>query len=170
MNDNRKHHDRIIGVLKDQVVLVLEDTFDHGNGFTGATGYSMEVLTKQEAEDRNTDDELREYWLDACQNGHCEKSLAEWCDEARDEAENQGLHFVLDDPSFWYEFSELLEALSAEDQNKVKQAMGVDENFLDWANFSCGRCIDKTLTKDDFALLLDPEALEIAIKAENGEF
>lgn len=167
----RKNYNRIIGVLRQtKEVLVLEDTFRYSENFTGATSYRMEVLTKDQAEDRNTDEALRDWWQEAVASRHCDKGLDDWLDDARAEAEAEGLHFVGDDPSFRAEFDEALAKLTEEQRQQLKEATGVDEQFLAWFNVGCGRCIDANLTSKDFSLLLDPQALDIAIKAEKGIF
>lgn len=87
---SRTAYNEVIGYTPDGDVIILHDTFDHGNGFRGATGSILELIS-QERYDQDTSDEAleeqaEELWRqDAGSTNGTTKSLEEWAEEAHDD-------------------------------------------------------------------------------------
>ena len=173
MPDNRKStkYNQIVGVLKTGCVFVLDETFEYVGGTTkGAIRYEMEILTKQDVEYQNDPEYLEDFYEDQWQyevaHNMTKLGLEEWAKEKIANLNNTDLYSFSDDPSFRKEMSEAYDKLTEEQKATLDKAVGKDENFIDWNCYCCGRCGDK-ISEDDFAVILNPELLEVIKKAES---
>lgn len=172
MPDNRKStkYNQIVGVLKTGCVFVLDDTFEYTDSMKGATRYEMDILTKQDVEYQNDPEYLEDFYEDQWQyevaNNMTKLGLEEWAKEKIADLNNTDLYSFSDDPSFRKEMSEAYDKLTEEQKATLDKAVGKDENFVDWNCYCCGRCGDK-ISEDDFAVILNPELLEVIKKAES---
>ena len=79
----------LIGYDSDGNAVVLLYTFDHGDGFHGATGAILELVSQEEYDERTSDEALQDYaeelWReDAGSRNGTTQSLEDWTEDARD--------------------------------------------------------------------------------------
>lgn len=169
MEANRVKYNKIIGVDKDGLAVVLEDIFTYPNSnLHGATGYRMGVLTKEDVEAGKEDECLKELWQDAVANGYCEDGFKDRLEKANAECtrSEDGRLFPLDDPGFRADFAKALTDLNDEERQKLEQAMDIDEQFVTWNCERYGRCLGDLYSEADFKLLINSELLQKIIRAE----
>lgn len=157
-------YNQIVGVLKTGDVFVLEDIFEYTAGFKGATRYMMEPLTKQDIEDQNSPEYVRDYWEDAVSHRMTDLGLEEW---TKEQVENipDGLYSLSDDPSFREETAQAYDELTEDQKAELDEAVGKDKNFVDWVCISCGRC--GKISEDGFAVIFRPDLLKAIQEAES---
>lgn len=149
--DYEVHINKPVGMVGDEVY-VLEYVF--GKGFSGASGYSMRPLMKQEVEDRKNDIEyLREFWVEAVKDGNTDLGLEEYAEECNEEAEMNDQLFCGDDDSFRADFEDMVEELPQEQKEQIKSLTD-----LTWSCAGCGRCFSKDMK---FDVVFDQELIDL---------
>lgn len=84
--------------------------------------------------------------------------MEEWAEEANEAAELDDRYFATDDPSYRYEFEDLVEELPQEQKEQVQKLTD-----LTWQVCSCGRCFDKDMK---FDVVFDKALLDLINKHE----
>ena len=64
MNADRTVYNEVIGYTEDGSAVILNDTFRYPDGFHGATGAVVELISKERYAELTTMDSLMEYWED----------------------------------------------------------------------------------------------------------
>ena len=159
---------QIVGI-KDGELYVLEDVFKYSDGFKGATGYSMNVITQEYIDNMNDIDylenELDYLWREAVQAGKTTDSLSDYMQSLVDECQFYGQLFPLDDNSFRYETEKLVEELPAEQKAELEKVFGVmGEDYTTWSVSGCGRCFN---ANDKWDVVFRPDLLELIKQYEN---
>lgn len=80
----------LIGYNTDGDAVILLYTFDHGDGFKGATGAILELVSQEVYDERTSEEALQEYaeelWReDAAQPNGTTNSLQDWTEANRDD-------------------------------------------------------------------------------------
>ena len=141
----RTTYNELIGYDSDGNAVVFCYTFDHGNGFKGATGAILELVSQEEFDERTSDEALQEYaegfWRDdaGSHNGTTD-ILEEWTEDNRDDL----LETVFDDS---------YSALVPEGEHVATNCVAV------------GRIFPGAL--DDIVTWVAPELADVIRKAEN---
>lgn len=162
--EKRETYNKIVGLTKDNTLIILEDTFDYGKGgLHGATRIEMRPLTQAEIDAglENEEGYCKELWQNAVASGNYEDSLADFIDEMRENRGEYG-YFVGDEDSFREQTAKALAELDAETREKIEKTVG---DHVDWDCASCGR-IGDDYQKWDWKLLVAPELLDTIKKAE----
>ena len=158
MAQNETHYNTILGIKNDTLV-VLEYTFEDGNDFKGAVGYTMSPITKSYIDERKSFDYADKYmWQEAVANDSTELGFEDWWEEQVDECYMYDQLFPYDDNSFRDKTERLWEELPDEEREKLEEVFGVmDKDFVTFDCSSCGRCI---VDKDDnWQIILDEDLL-----------
>lgn len=180
----------VIGVTKDESLLLLEKLFWDSSGFHGATHYGMRPLDKAEIEShRDPDsDNLSELWKMAVQAGETTDSLEKFAEAANEEADACGLYYPCDDPSFRDDALTAWSDLSDEGRTLAARAMGAGrlvedieskeasestdgyDNFVTFSCTSCGRLGADCGSKEWLDAAIAPkEVLDIIRRFEGSE-
>lgn len=159
---------QIVGI-KGGELYVLEDVFKYGDGFKGATGYSMGTISQSYIDEMNDICTLcEEYdylWREAVQAGSTEKGLEEFMQDWVYESSCYGYLFPSDDNSFRYDTEKLVEELPAEQKAELEKVFGVmGEDFVTWSVSGCGRCFNPN---DEWDVVFRPDLLELIKQYEN---
>lgn len=166
-NRQETTYNEIIGIAGGEIV-VLTDTFEYKDGLKGATGFTIEPLTKDQIEAMKDPVELREIWQEVVSSGNTDEGLTEWAEKVNEENTGTRQYGYMDDPSFREDMDKAYGKLSDEDRAKIVQEFGeFGKDFEDWNSRSCGRCIP---TKEsDYSLLLRPDLLKVVQEFENAK-
>ena len=159
---------QIVGI-KDGELYVLEDVFKCSDGFKGATGYSMNIITQKYIDDMNDVDylesELDYLRREAVQAGNTTDSLRKYMQSLIDECQFYDQLFPLDDNSFRHQTEKLAEELPAEQKVELEKVFGViGEDYATWSVSSCGRCFN---ANDEWDVIFRPDLLELIKQYEN---
>lgn len=142
MDRKSKKYNAVVGTSGGGVA-VLGEVFEYNN-FRGATGYIMRPVYQDEIDEYNDIDWLMDYtrerWEMAVRAGDTDLGFREWCEMAVQDAQNEGLLYPWDDPSFRDEFDDAVENAPAGVREKIK-ALG--EGCVAWSCDSCGRCLGR---------------------------
>lgn len=158
-------YNKIIGVLEDGALMIIEDTFTYGDNLHGATGWTMGLLRRDAIEQAREDEKDRDSDLRFCwRSSGTSLGWENWLQQARAEARRDGRYYILDDSSFRDETTEAYNELDEETRRKIDEAMGRDSGVVDWESWSCGRCVE--LDESKYKLIIDADALEAARRAE----
>lgn len=166
--EKRETYNKIVGLTKDNTLIILEDTFDYRprdgkGGLHGATKIEMRPLTDEKIASREEGEReyCREAWQHAVAQLDYEESLDEYVEMCRRECATGEL-FIGDDPSFRDITEQALAELDAETREKIETLVGKHRT---WDCASCGR-IGDDYQKWDWKLLVAPELLDTIKKAE----
>ena len=159
---------QIVGI-KNGELYVLEDVFKYSDGFKGATGYSMNVITQEYIDNMNDIDylenELEYLWREAVQAEKTTDSLREYMESLVDESQFYGQLFPLDDNSYRYDTEKLVEELPAEQKAELEKVFGVmGEDYATWSVSGCGRCFN---ANDKWDVVFRPDLLELIKQYES---
>ncbi len=81
----RTTYNEIIGYDADGNVVILLDTFVYPDGFKGATGAVLELVSQEEYDERTNDEAIKEHWREAwkeaVQANATELGLDDWLDD-----------------------------------------------------------------------------------------
>lgn len=140
----KTNHDALIGYNTDGDAVILLYTFDHGDGFKGATGAILELVSQRVYDERTSDEALQEYadelWReDAAQPNGTTLSLEDWTEASRD-----GLLEMMFDDSYAH--------LVPEGEHVATNCIGV------------GRIFPRAL--DDIVTWVAPELADVIYEAE----
>lgn len=126
-NSTRTIYNAFIG-YSDEGLVFLDDTFYHGEGFYGATGYILVPVSKEEYDARMAEDVVREYIREATDS-------KAWADEIVDDGDLDEWHDIIFDESFLHHVEDV-----------VRDELGFDEdNFPAVECIACGRIFSKSL-------------------------
>lgn len=159
---------QIVGV-KDGELYILEDVFKYSDGFKGATGYHMGVISQSYIDEMNDINFLcEEYdylWREAVQGGHTTDSLQEYMQSWIDETYYSDQLYPSDDNSFRYQTEKLVEELPADQKQELEKVFGVmGEDFAAWSVSGCGRCFNPN---DEWDVVFRPDLLELIKQYES---
>lgn len=159
-------YNKIVGI-KDGAVYVLNYVFENGD-FKGATGFTMRPISQDYIDQRwdkdYLEDTYREVWKDSVACGNTEDSFADFLQNIIEETElNSELLYPTDDPSFRFEFEEILEGAPAKIKARVNEIKTL-ANGVEWECESCGRIFGDSQFWHEFEVL-EPE-LVAAIRAK----
>lgn len=159
---------QIVGI-KNGELYVLEDVFKYSDGFKGATGYSMNVITQEYIDDMNDIDyletELDYLWREAVQAGETTDNLREYIESLVDKCQSHGQLYPSDDNSFRYDTEKLVEELPAEQKAELEKVFGVmGKDYATWSVSGCGRCFN---ANDEWDVIFRPDLLELIKQYES---
>ena len=159
---------QIVGI-KDGELYILEHVFKHSDGFKGATGYHMNIITQDYIDEMNDINFLcEEYdylWREAVQAGSTEKGLEEFMQDWVYESSCYGYLFPSDDNSFRYETEKLVDTLPEDQKKQLEEVFGVmGEDFATWDCSGCGRCFN---ADDEWDVVFRPDLLELIKEYES---
>lgn len=140
-------YNKIVGIVGGEIY-VLDEIFNYGDGFKGATGYSMRPVFQDEIDNGNDPDTVADYysdlWREQVASGATELGLTEWCEQLVREC-GSGSLYPLDDPSFRDDFKQAVAGASDE----IKQAVAeIGGDCVAWQVCGCGRCFDCDMAWD----------------------
>ena len=158
---NSTNYNEIVGVLKTGELYVLTDTFQYGDGFKGATRYTMTTLSQDEIDMLSSLDYVmtnnRDMWVYEAKNNLTDDSLEEWAKNQIDNAEG---YFPYDDDSFRDDADEAYNKLTDKQKKKLNEVFGEKgKDFVDYTCVSCGRA--GKVSADDFKLILNPKLINV---------
>lgn len=153
---------QIVGIKQGELY-ILEDVFKYSDGFKGATGYHMNIITQDYIDEMNDIDYLCEendyLWREAVQAGSTTDSLQEYMQSLVDECSYYDMLFPFDDNSFRYQTEKLVEELLTEQKAELEKAFGVmGEDFVTWNCSGCGRCFN---ADDEWDVIFRPDLVEL---------
>ena len=159
---------QIVGI-KDGELYVLEDVFKYSDGFKGATGYSMNVITQEYIDNMNDIDYLckeNDYlWREAVQAQRTTDSLQEFMQSLIDESLYNDMLFPFDDNSFRHQTEKLVKELPTEQKAELEKVFGImGEDYVTWNCSDCGRCFN---ANDEWDVVFRPDLLELIKQYES---
>ena len=159
---------QIVGI-KDGELYILENVFKYSDGFKGATGYHMNVITQDYIDEMNDIDFLCEendyLWREAVQAERTTDSLQEYMQNLVDECSYYNQLFPFDDNSFRYQTEKLVEELPTDQKQELEKVFGVmGEDYATWSVSGCGRCFN---TNDKWDVVFRPDLLELIKEYES---
>ncbi len=164
-----KTYNEIVGITKDNTLVILDHVFEYTDNFKGATRYEMTTLSQEDIDNSNgSDDYIEGLWRDAVQNSETTEGLTKYSEKFKEEFKEQfdDLYFVGDDSSFRCETDEAVEKLTDEQRAELESVLGVKgKDFVDWNAGCCGR-IGDDYKKWEWKKLFRPDLLELIAKFE----
>jgi hypothetical protein len=111
MAHKEKNYSKLLGKTENGEYVFVDNIFDHGDGFCGATGIILVPISKQEYDERmsveNFKDRYEDIWRDVVSNGNTVESLEDWCQSILD-SEGEDVVFDLSyRDRYWDELREL---------------------------------------------------------------
>ena len=139
-------------VAKDgEDIIMLDYTFDHGDGFKGATGTLFSLVSKGEYEERtnraNIEDEYKWLWQEAVQAGKYEGSYSDYVDKLMEDVDS-----LVFDKSYSHM------------HNKIRKVLGVSEEYYPMITCTGGGRIFKH--KNDYEIVYRPDLIEVISQFE----
>lgn len=160
-----KKYNKAVGICGG-AVYVLEYIFEDGSfgSFKGAVGYSMRPVYQEYIDQMNDPENVAEYysdmWQQAVASGATELGFAEYCEQVVRDTQADGRLHPLDDPSFRWDFEQVLETCDPETRKAIEKLGG---DCVAWECEGCGRCFRKGMEWEqvfDGGLLAEIEGVE----------
>lgn len=158
-------YNKILGVTKENSIVVLNDIFEYEDGFKGATHFQMEAVPIREMESRRDDleeDFCLSLWKHAVETGETTASLQDFIKDKREYLGEDEL-FIGDDPSYRAETERIVSELPKEKLAKIHELLGED---IVWDCINCGRMGD-SINHFNFIEVFEPELIAKVKEVEN---
>lgn len=141
MNQMREDFDEIVGISEDGGIVMLQELFDHGDNFKGATGCIMYPIKQSEVDNYldpvQYEDHYLDLWIDAVRGRHTQESFADFVEGLISDCDYQGLLHPFDDDSFTGDLDTAFTHLTEDQLKLVKEYE--PEDCVGWRCNSCGR-------------------------------
>ena len=142
MNRQQTNYNKPVAISESREIYILNYTFEHEDGFQGATGTVLVGLTQQMEDFTYSDEYLLDIYYEAY-NPEGEKTEQEFLDEIRNEI-NYGMFEPYE--KYW------------DDEELLQLPFSKDNNFIAFEVVGGGRCFDHN---QKFETILDQQLIDI---------